>query len=211
MDEFFDALYEEPLDKWYEIGNVITIVDTGLPEKLDGQGEYLLASEAAEAGCVVLSKCQKYSAEQAATAVKHLNRALENVKCSRRFQDEVLCKDWNALTDEDFERLLGCGYRTEAYEKQYFDEKQGFDTLYFMNMKIPGKRLATTAEKILKDPGCGKVSRIKGFVKDRKGWLELNATHGEITVQPVSAGQEVIIVIGEGMNQEQIKTYWEKG
>ena len=47
VDEFFDALYEEPLDKWYEIGNVITIVDAGLPEKLDGQGEYLLASEAA--------------------------------------------------------------------------------------------------------------------------------------------------------------------
>jgi len=26
VDEFFDALYEEPLDRWYEIGNVITIV-----------------------------------------------------------------------------------------------------------------------------------------------------------------------------------------
>lgn len=27
MDEFFDALHESPLDRWYEIGNVITIVD----------------------------------------------------------------------------------------------------------------------------------------------------------------------------------------
>lgn len=210
VDEFFDALYEEPLDKWYEIGNVITIVDAGLPEKLDGQGEYLLASEAAEAGCVVLSKCQKYSEEQADAAINHLNRALEQVKCSRRFQDEVLCKDWDTLTDRDFDMLLGCGYRTEAYEKQYFDEKQGFDTLYFMNMEIPGERLAGAAEKILNDSGCGQVSRIKGFVKEGDGWLEVNATHGEITVQPVSAGQAVIIVIGEGMNREQIQLYWEQ-
>ena len=37
-DEFFDALYEEPLDRWYEIGNVITIVDAGLEETLSRSG-----------------------------------------------------------------------------------------------------------------------------------------------------------------------------
>ena len=26
VDEFFDVLYEEPLDKWYEIGNVIAFL-----------------------------------------------------------------------------------------------------------------------------------------------------------------------------------------
>ena len=30
MDEFFDALHESPLDRWYEIGNVITVVDAVL-------------------------------------------------------------------------------------------------------------------------------------------------------------------------------------
>ena len=55
---FFDALYEEPLDKWYQIGNVITILDARLEKKLSPQAEYLLASEAADAGCVVLSKSQ---------------------------------------------------------------------------------------------------------------------------------------------------------
>ena len=30
VDEFFDALREDPLDKWYEIGNVIAIADAGL-------------------------------------------------------------------------------------------------------------------------------------------------------------------------------------
>lgn len=30
MDEFFDVLHEEPLDQWYEIGNVIAVVDARL-------------------------------------------------------------------------------------------------------------------------------------------------------------------------------------
>ena len=34
VDEFFDALHEEPLDRWYEIGNVFAIVDAKLPQEL---------------------------------------------------------------------------------------------------------------------------------------------------------------------------------
>ena len=45
VDEFFDVLYEEPLDRWYEIGNVITIVDAKLEETLSEKSDYLLASE----------------------------------------------------------------------------------------------------------------------------------------------------------------------
>ena len=49
VDEFFDALREDPLDKWYEIGNVIVIADAGLPEQMSKDAEYLLGSEAADA------------------------------------------------------------------------------------------------------------------------------------------------------------------
>ena len=34
MDEFFDTLREEPLDQWYEIGNVIAVVDAKLPDEM---------------------------------------------------------------------------------------------------------------------------------------------------------------------------------
>ena len=61
VDDFFDTLYEEPLDRWYQIGNVITILDARLEKKLQPQAEYLLASEAADDGCVVLSKTQEES------------------------------------------------------------------------------------------------------------------------------------------------------
>ena len=62
VDEFFDGLREEPLDRWYEIGSVITIVDAGLEENLSDQAEYLLGSEAADAGVIVLSRLDKDNA-----------------------------------------------------------------------------------------------------------------------------------------------------
>ena len=52
VDEFYDVLRDEPLDRWYTLGNVIAIVDALLETQLSPQGEYLLASEAASAGMV---------------------------------------------------------------------------------------------------------------------------------------------------------------
>ena len=209
VDEFFDALYEEPLDKWYQIGNVITILDARLEEKLQPQAEYILASEAADAGCIVLSKSQEASEEEISGTVKHLNRALESVKCKRRFtENEILNKDWETFTDEDFQRIFNSGYVMEDFEKQ----------------------LEKAAHQILDDPECGDVFRIKGFVKLEENaaavtenekmnsgsaqkvsadnnWLELNATRKEFSLRPISAGQEVVIVIGENMNEARIREY----
>ena len=58
VDEFFDILRDDPLDRWYQLGSVIAIVDALLPETLSPQAEYLLASETMNAGCVLLSRAQ---------------------------------------------------------------------------------------------------------------------------------------------------------
>ena len=52
MDEFYDILRDEPLDRWYTLGSVIAIVDAKLENELSPQADYLLASEAASAGLV---------------------------------------------------------------------------------------------------------------------------------------------------------------
>ena len=45
VDEFFDSLRDEPLDRWYEIGNVITIVDAKLDTSLSDDSQFFLASQ----------------------------------------------------------------------------------------------------------------------------------------------------------------------
>ena len=53
---FFDILHEEPLDRWYEPGSVITIVDANLEEEMSEEENYILASEAASAGKMFSAK-----------------------------------------------------------------------------------------------------------------------------------------------------------
>lgn len=107
VDEFYDVLRDEPLDRWYTLGNVIAIVDALLETQLSPQGEYLLASEAASAGMVLMSRCQLAAPGQAEATLAHLNRALEACHCARRFaaDTDALCKPWDALTDADMQRL----------------------------------------------------------------------------------------------------------
>ena len=108
VDEFFDILRDDPLDRWYQLGSVIAVVDALLPETLSPQAEYLLASETMNAGCVLLSRAQLAASAQCAAAAAHLERALETAKSSRRFAlGEILAKDWDALTDAQKELVEG--------------------------------------------------------------------------------------------------------
>ena len=165
VDEFFDALREEPLDRWYEVGNVIAIVDANLEETLSEEAEYILASEVANAGEIILSHADEVSARQADDAVAHLNRALEQIKCPRRVDKEVLRKSTLDLGEEDFNRLIHCGYQMESYRKLDMEEKKGFESVYFMNVKMTEEQLKTTVEKLMDDRECGEVFRVKGFLQ----------------------------------------------
>lgn len=208
VDDFFDTLYEEPLDRWYQIGNVITVVDAALQADLSREADYVLASEAADAGCVLLSRSQEVTEEQIQDTIRHLNRALKDIQCKRVLKDEIFVKNWEEFTDEDFQRILTSGYVAESYQKMSLEDSDIFDSLNFMNHGLSESEMQHTAEQILKDPACGTVLRIKGFCqKEDKTWVELNATHHETLLRKTEAGQEVLIVIGQELDEERIRQY----
>ena len=234
VDEFFDILHEEPLNRWYQIGNVIAIVDSQLESDLSDEADFILASEVADAGCIVMSKSQDATPEEIQGTIEHVNCVLEKVHCSRRFgkdfdgsveagvTNNVIHKNWDEMSKEDFDRIASCGYEMASYRKQEFEAEDAFTSLYFMNVKMAEKELREAAEKILSDPACGHVFRMKGFMRVDDGeisekadqtqengqhWIELNATKNEITIRPLHVGQEVLIVIGEGLQEDKIKSY----
>ena len=267
VDEFFDILHEEPLNRWYQIGNVIAIVDSRLENDLSDEADFILASEVADAGCIVMSKSQEASMEEIQGTLHHINQALEKVHCRRRFgvsnnsdlhldkskkhvggvsegsardiildndynensewtlerMGKVIHKNWDEMSKEDFDLIASCGYEMASYRKPEFEEEDTFTSLYYMNVKMTEQELREAAEKILSDPECGHVFRMKGFMrvddgdgisgksvqteKNGKKWIELNATKNEITIRPLHVGQEVLIVIGEDLQEEKIKSY----
>ena len=203
MDEFFDILREEPLDQWYEIGSVIAVVDAGLDCGQSEAADYLLASEAAGAGCIVLSKVKNVSAELTEAVKAHLEQAMKKVGCRRSLFGHIIASDWEQFTEEDYQRLMNCGYEPASYRKT--DAAAAFDSLFFMNLELTAEELKERTARLFEEPGCGHILRVKGFVKAEDGrWLELNATRREQTLAVSPDGQEVLIVIGEQLSKETI-------
>ncbi len=201
VDEFYDALQEEPLDRWYTIGSVIALVDARLPEVLSPESEYLLASEAATAGAIVFSHCSAVPTN----VLEHLNRACAGIRCRRRFTEaEARTFDGGPLSPEDLSFLTSCDYRPEAYEKQQLMDENGYDTLYLMQRTMTPELLKERVARLFADPAYGHVIRVKGFLKTDEGWLELNATQEQMDLRPSAAGQEVLIVIGEELQEPAV-------
>lgn len=211
MDEFFDTLHEDPLDRWYEIGNVITIIDANLEQSLSEFSRYILASQAAQAGTILYSHTQEVSADRLVSTQKYVEQSLHLLHCTKTSTSIVIEKDWDTLQDTDYQAIMHSGYHIADYTKLWFDNQATYDSLYFMNMDFSEEFLRDSCPKILKDPACGKVFRIKGFQKLSDGqWLSVNITHRVTEIQPIPTGQSILIVIGENLNQNAIEQYWGK-
>ena len=208
IDEFFDTLYEEPLDRWYEVGSVLAIVDARLDPDLSAASRYLLASEAANAGKIILSKLAVDAQNDAIRqTLAILNQAMEKLQCTRRFAypADVLAKPWAQLEDTDFQMLEAAGYRHVSFLKKAVAEEDAYQSLFYMHYETTPEDLQTRVLKLLTDPAAGHVLRIKGF----SSGLELNVTKDERHFRPLTTPTEdVIIVIGEGLRKDIVAAYF---
>ena len=208
VDEFFDTLYEEPLDRWYELGSVLTIIDARLDPGLSPASRYLLASEAANAGKIILSKLSEDTQNDTiAQTLALLNQAMEELQCSRRFSypNDVLAKPWDQLEDADFQMLEAAGYRHVSFLKKAVAEEGAYQSLFYIHYETTPEDLRARVLKLLEDPAAGHVLRIKGF----SSGLELNVTKDERHFRPLTAPTEdVIIVIGEDLRKDIVAGYF---
>lgn len=208
IDEFFDTLYEEPLDRWYELGSVLAIVDARLDPDLSPASRYLLATEAAGAGKIILSKLSEDTQNDViGQTLAILNQAMEEVQCARRFAypADVLAKPWDQLEDTDFQMLETAGYRHVSFLKKAITEEDAYQSLFYMYYETTPEDLQARVLKLLVDPAAGHVLRIKGF----SSGLELNVTKDERHFRPLSVPTEdVIIVIGEGLRKDIVAGYF---
>lgn len=221
VDEFFDAMYEDTISNLCEIGSVISIVDVSMTYPLDHDAAYLLVSEVADAGIVLLSHAEKgkdgIRDRRADETVRYLNRAMQQFGCGRRFVEQydqktsgygkdVLLKDWNSLTDADFERIREASFREFDHIK--LQTEQAFQTLYYMNLGRGREKLMSAAAELLgqgsEESRYGRILRIKGFFREGEKWYELNATRTGLNIRELSEGQDVLIVIGEHLDAKAI-------
>ena len=108
----------------------------------------------------------------------------------------------------DAAAIAACGCRQASCEKLHFDEHEAFSSLCFLEQHLTLQQLQAAADHLFADAACGHVLRVKGFAPDPQGttgWLELNATAAGRTLEPIPQGQDVLIVIGEGLDKAAIE------
>lgn len=212
MDEFFDTLYESPLDRWFAIGSILTMIDAQMNEVMSEQMEYLLASEAAYSGKLILSKqglVDEPVEKVSARVIAHLNRALALIRCDRRFSEsDLFAKEWDELESSDYDEFFKAGYRGASYVKQFPSDDINSEVHYFMHVAVPQDKIEETVGAIMNDPECGRIFRIKGSLpSDDGGWLKINATSEKTEISRVVAGQGVLIAIGDNISRERIDSH----
>ncbi len=211
-DEFFDTMSEDPLCKWYIPGSVVAIVDAGMEDELSEESEYMLVSQTANAGKIVLSRCRdtENPAEDSKRILAHLNRAMEKFQCDRRLdEDDILAKDWDALTKEDFASIAMGGMIPADHVKIPVEHENGYGTLFYFGTRMDEDKLRKCIAQTLEDPACGHVMRIKGFVRvSDSARVQVNATRRETKIEPTVFAREVLIVTGEDLHRDKIDAIW---
>ena len=256
VDDFLDMLYEEPLERWYEMGNIISLLDADMVmEQMSDEARYIMISEVAKAGVVVLSKleqCAGVESKNQETTTKttikttakttiettvetrikttiktkdkeqdikdqiltYINESLELFKCSHKINDMYVWKR-GQISDEEFKRISRSGYYSGEMIKLPLSNEslfeKHFDSLFFFHVKTDISNLEETINKIFCDKAAGNVMRLKGFIQNEGGnWLEVNATKNRVNIESISTGQELFIVIGEGLDEKVIGGYWDE-
>ena len=201
-------LREEPLDRWYEPGNVIAVVDARMGEEMTEESRYLLASQIANAGCVILSKAQLAGEDEIRATIDIMNDIMKQFHCQRRFGGDVLAIDWEKLSERDFDRIMKCGYRIEDHIKYQVEQENGYKSLFYFYLHMDEQQIRDAVKDLFADPACGTIHRIKGFVRmDNGEWIQINAVRDKIEFAKRSSGQEAVIVIGEDLHKEAVDRY----
>ena len=203
-DEFFDVLYESPLDSWYEAGSVISVVDARLPDGFTRSEDYFLMSEVACSGKALLSHLDVAPERAAERAEAHIAKAMKEFRCVRSLDGLFVRKPMGDLTDEDFGIFMNAGWYGADYERLSPTENT-FRSIFFFDVPDTREELAAAVRKCFSDSSLGHVFRIKGFIEEGGTWYELNAAGPDFEFRKMDTpAQKVIIVIGDGLDRSAI-------
>ena len=178
--------------------------DATLGEEACPDADFFLASQAAGAGCLVLSKTQLAAPEQKERSLAHLQDALRRIHASPIPAERILDKNWSELTEEDFRRLSSCGSHPSDYVKSLLEQSGGFQSLSFLNLPLSREALEDKIQTLFRDRRYGTVFRIKGFFREAERWYQINATAQDRLIEPVADTRGALVVIGTGLNERAI-------
>lgn len=195
-DELFDLLYDDTISSLYKINNIYCIYDINTKD-LSKEARYVMVSEAAIAGKIIVSK----RIDKTTIDLEYINNSFAEFKCDRIIKEsDIIYED--EITD--YSILDNVGYKNTSHIKMPIFNNPNFSSIYFLDKKFKLKDIDIF--KTLFDKSFGNVFRIKGFIHDNNKWYQINITDTQNKIEEIKDGQDVIIVIGENLKENKIKS-----
>lgn len=205
VDEFFDVMLREPVKSCCEIGSILTLVDTCMDAAITDESRYLVFAQLLAAGTVIMSKTQLFDASRVRATVGQLNTLIREHGGSRVLEDDVVVKDWNSLTDADFEMFMSSGYHLVEHEKEFMNHGDVFQACMLASRCTDEKDLRERIHDLMTNPRYGVVMRLKGHIRSMENvWYEMNCSPDVCSLRPCNVRRGVFVVIGQRLNEKAI-------
>lgn len=207
VDEFFGALLDPTVNTCCEIGSIITILDATTNAKLSDEARYICFSQLLASGKVVISKAQSASSDEIQETKLALNQLMKEHGSNRSFADEnLLVKDWNDLTDEDYSLLQNSGYQILDHDRVELTHEDLFQAYCYASYCRNREELETIIRKLFADDSHGLLIRVKGHIRDLNNqWYELNCTRDSFSIKEKEIKRGLFVIIGQNLDEAYLK------
>lgn len=205
VDEFFEVLSLPQIHDCCQIGSILTIADPMGLSYMTEESEYLMFTQMLASGMVLLSKTQLMEKHKVEQSVECLHELMREKGCENGLMADVFTKDWNDLTEDDFEEIMDAGYARFVHDREEFIHGDVFQAVSYDLVMKNQKYLEQAIDNIFNSPACGVIYRIKGFTKDDQGvWYEVNCTSETYSVKVSDYHSGNLVVIGQYIRKDEI-------
>ena len=206
VDEFFDVMLREPVKSHCEIGSVLTLVDTKMDAAVTDASRYLVFAQLLAAGSIIMSKTQLFDETQQQETIDQLNALIREHGSERVLGDDVIVKNWDDFTDEDFSVIMNSGSHLVEHEKEIIDHGAVFQSGMFASRCENEEDLKRRITDLMTNRKYGIVMRIKGHIRSQDGqWYEINCSPDVMNIRPCEIKRGLFVVIGQELNEEAIE------
>ena len=203
-NDLLDMLYEEPINNWFELDNVINIVDPTYLS-LDEISTNIFINQIKYAGSIILNKFDESNIDNKNTFIDYCDKY--NIK----FKDnQILLKNINNLDDYDFDIILNNKYLLQDIKISSINVNDNYQTIYLLNIPIKLDELLKITDKLINTNKYGNIIRIKGFIKHNNQYVEINKTKQQTNIENKEYGQQLLIIIGQNLHTNEINSLFFK-
>ena len=205
VDEFFDVMLREPVKSCCEIGSILTLVDTCMDAAVTDESRYLVFAQLLAAGTVIMSKTQLFDAARVKETMEQMNVLLHEYGSSRVLGSDIVVKDWDSFTDEDFAQFMTSGYHLTEHKREMMNHGEVFESCMFASRCADEKDLRQRIQDLMTNPYYGIVMRLKGHIRSLENvWYELNCSPDVYSIRPCEVRRGILVVIGQKLNEKAI-------